>query len=254
MPNAVELMDSRKFMDSMKVLIQAWAGKGVDFPEKGCDEESMAASLQSVLDAAGPQAQVKLARQEKMESLGLVPVGRPIVAKIAAGPQDEIKTEVYNGKFGKETRTPIGNIVIGKDDVEIVDILNAKPKRTRRTKAEMLAGVPKGVKLTKPFNYDKATEKAVAAQVDAITASQPTREQNIAEAVNRIIKPVFHTVAPAWDGFRHFIVKLDQPNDVTLSGNGNLWKDALKASGIPVSKLEVKSDGLIHRQLEIMIL
>lgn len=126
-----------------------------------------------------------------------------------------------------------------------------KPKRKRRTKAEMAAArVPK----SNPFNVDKATDEQVAAEIDRLAKAQITPEKAIADVIESAIKPHFATRAPGPDGFKHFVVFMSRPDGSNLSSNGTKWKDALNAAGCRTTKVEMTLLNAANRQFDLMVM
>ena len=246
MSRASELMDSRKFMAAMDVLITKWCmaqhGDGLD-EQYGTDEEK-AEALQAVLDMAMPALKYGetvsitdlLGKDVKpvpmppyLHELNKPAKRRGIKALI---PVPEKEQTLHDAEeFGRQ---------MGKNAGEsLVEAL--KPKRKRRTKAEMLADAANP---EKPKTRAEA-KKLFMAEADKLTDAQRLRfktedERNtppdqievLRHTIREIIKPAWHQAAGS-DGYRSFNVKMFR-NGRALSMYAGNWVDALKAEGLPV--------------------
>lgn len=228
-------------MAAMTKLGEVWFPQDLAFQDMASihptPENEKAEALQAVLDLAYPKPSSSFGRLDNP----------PRISQIdpATGKEEEAAT-IYPAK---------GIKVFEDGQVE-----STKTKRKRRTKAEMeiakISTMPakQPRKASKPFNYDAASDVATAKEVDRLAKNQPTREECIRKAVEEAIKPTWSKAVPSWDGFKHFVVNIDRPDGTTLSGKGDLWKNALKAAGIQFSKLEIGSQGMANRQLDIMLM
>lgn len=187
---AVELMDSRKFMAVLGDLRD-------EMVEQGMESEGIAAKLQAVLDMANGQ-------------IGTIK-GVPIVVK------------------------PVGHIRIDSGGIgEVMHMLKAeretkaleKPKRKRRTKAEMEADA----KNPKPEMSKAETSKFAAEAERARLATQPA-EVLIADFVKNHLKPAYDK------GARTFNIPNNYKGRV-MSTSEERWKLVLSQEGIAFTELD----------------
>ena len=247
MSRASELMDSRKFMAAMDVLITKWCmaqhGDGLD-EQYGTDEEK-AEALQAVLDMAMPALKYGetvsitdlLGKDVKpvpmppyLHELNKPAKRRGIKALI---PVPEKELTLHDAEeFGRQ---------MGKNAGEsLVEAL--KPKRKRRTKAEMLADAanpakPKTRAEARKLFMEEAGKLTEAQKLKFKSEDEKNKPQDqvaiLRETVREIIKPMWNQ-AVGTDGYRSFNVKMFRNGRALSMYTGN-WVDALRAEGLPVT-------------------
>ena len=108
-----------------------------------------------------------------------------------------------------------------------------KPKRRRRTKAEMAeAAKPETDKLT------KAEKRRISSEIDALVAKQTNPQDRLVKAIADVVKPAYRTTPPnMMTGKRHIAVKAERA-DGTLPTSADAWEKALRANGLPYQNFE----------------
>ncbi len=189
---AIELMDSRKFMNLLEEFWKqcSYTTVGNQF-RTACDEntEKVALALQAVLDMA---------------------VGRPMKAT-APMPVKLVDS-------GLRARNPMMDA-----DVVITDITEARPKRKRRTKAEMEADAK-----------DELTPdqiKRYAAEADRAAMALVPPEVLIKDFANNVMKPAYAK------GVRQFAIPNTYKGRV-ISTSDERWKLVLANEGFQFSELD----------------
>lgn len=197
---AVDLMDSRKFMAILGELRDEMVNNGLE-------SEGLPDKLQAVLDAAGPQTlktQVVTYGQEK-----------PVIKE----------SQYIAERLIKSARSSDRAIITN------VEADTAKPKRARRTKAQMqLERLPTKPEFTaQPMSLKERRE--MAKRADSLAQSTPPAEAVLADFIKTTLKPAYLA------GARKFNIP-NQYKQRVLTVNHEVWENVLRGQGIGFSELD----------------
>ena len=202
--NASELLDSRKVYAACEVFANSWAAS---------KDDARVMALQTLLDLLPGQT---------IPAWDAARLGKGVSIPTAPTLNDPLM-------LGKPSYHAGSDAAKGKDAV-----YDAKPKRSRRTRAEIAAGVKKGG-LTKGLTkaeWDASTTPTVAetARIKAEDKANKSPDPEIArrEAIEQVIKPNFGQGKIIW---------------VNMERNGRRlptadWEPALRGAGLNFAQMQ----------------